>query len=341
MGTLKAPFTWFGGKSRAASVAWAQFGDVANYVEPFFGSGAALLARPEPVKGTETVNDLDAYVANFWRAVQAEPEAVAELMNWPVNESDLEARHKWLVTAARKAEHQQRMRDDPDYYSVKIASLWCWGLCQWIGSGWCAGEWHGRGSEDNSGRGVNVRDEARGGKRPHLRNAGMGVHRKRPHLGDAGRGECERRLDVLIQWMRDLQDRLRNVRVCCGDWSRVCGPTPTIKLGTTGVFLDPPYSDKAGRDNDIYRCEDADVAHAVRAWCLEHGGDKRLRIVLCGYEGEHNNLEKHGWRVEEWKAHGGYGPQRSGSDYQNKFRERLWCSLHCVGQRGLFDAVTP
>lgn len=43
---LKAPFTWFGGKSRVARLVWERFGDPANYVEPFFGSGAILLGRP-------------------------------------------------------------------------------------------------------------------------------------------------------------------------------------------------------------------------------------------------------------------------------------------------------
>lgn len=43
---LRAPFPYFGGKMRVASVVWDRFGDVPNYVEPFFGSGAILLARP-------------------------------------------------------------------------------------------------------------------------------------------------------------------------------------------------------------------------------------------------------------------------------------------------------
>jgi site-specific DNA-adenine methylase len=74
---LKAPFPWFGGKSRVAHLVWDRFGDVANYVEPFFGSGAVLLCRPTS-PGIETVNDLDCMVANFWRALQHDPEAVAE-----------------------------------------------------------------------------------------------------------------------------------------------------------------------------------------------------------------------------------------------------------------------
>lgn len=38
---------YFGGKSRIASEVWARFGDVTSYIEPFFGSGAVLLSRPE------------------------------------------------------------------------------------------------------------------------------------------------------------------------------------------------------------------------------------------------------------------------------------------------------
>ena len=74
---MKAPFPWFGGKSRAAELVWQHFGDVGNYVEPFAGSLAVLLARPHEPR-IETVNDADAYLANFWRALQADPEAVAQ-----------------------------------------------------------------------------------------------------------------------------------------------------------------------------------------------------------------------------------------------------------------------
>ena len=49
---------WFGGKRRAAPLVWERFGAVANVVEPFFGSGAVLLGRPDWQPGmTETVND--------------------------------------------------------------------------------------------------------------------------------------------------------------------------------------------------------------------------------------------------------------------------------------------
>jgi len=83
MEPLKAPFPWFGGKRLVAPIVWKRFGSVVNYVEPFFGSGACLLGRPVPFDGPETINDLDGYVANFWRAVQADPEAVARWSHQP------------------------------------------------------------------------------------------------------------------------------------------------------------------------------------------------------------------------------------------------------------------
>ena len=67
--TLRAPFPWFGGKSKVADLVWDRQGDVDNYVEPFAGSLAVLLARPH-APTIETVNDVDGLLVNFWRAVQ-------------------------------------------------------------------------------------------------------------------------------------------------------------------------------------------------------------------------------------------------------------------------------
>ena len=134
MTDLRAPFPWFGGKSKVSELVWERFGDVANYVEPFFGSGAVLLNRPsEP--GIETVNDLDCMVANFWRALQHDPDVVADAADWPVNEADQHARHLWLVS---QEQFREQMKVDPDFYDAKIAGWWVWGQCIWIGSGWCA-----------------------------------------------------------------------------------------------------------------------------------------------------------------------------------------------------------
>lgn len=117
---MRAPFPYFGGKSTIAGEVWRRFGDVPNYVEPFFGSGAVLLARPEWHLGKmETVNDKDGLLANFWRAVVADPEAVAYCADWPVNENDQHARHAWLVS--QKETLQERLEGDPEYYDAKVA----------------------------------------------------------------------------------------------------------------------------------------------------------------------------------------------------------------------------
>ena len=124
-GTLAAPFPYFGGKSLACSTVWQAFGDVDNYVEPFCGSAAMLLGAPEGQR-VETINDADGFVANFWRAVSKDDAAVAEALDWPVNEADLFARHIWLVQQSEGL--LARLHADPDYYDARIAGWWAWGV---------------------------------------------------------------------------------------------------------------------------------------------------------------------------------------------------------------------
>lgn len=285
---LQAPFPWFGGKSRAADLIWQRFGNVPNYVEPFAGSLAVLLSRPHAPQ-TETVNDADGYLVNFWRSVAAEPEEVAKWADWPVSELDLHARHSWLV---RRVEFVERLREEPNYYDPRIAGWWVWGLCGWIGTGWC--------------------------KLPHLGNAGRGLSRQLPHLGDAGQGE------VIRAWMRALADRLRRTRITCGDWTRVTTDAVTWRHGVTGVLLDPPYSDD---EHDVEYAAGGGVAEAVRAWAIANGDNPLLRIALCGYESEHEMPK--GWEVVAWKARGGYGSQGQGRGRENSRRERIWFSPAC------------
>src|SRR5439155_16138523 len=110
--------------------------------------------------------------------------------------------------------------------------------------------------------GVAVAGSATAGGRPQLGDAyarGRGVH------GNDHAETCAHRRAWLTAWMSRLCDRLRTVRVCCGDWLRVCdSESDTVRLGTTGVFLDPPYSTEAKRDMGLYAVESGDVAHRVR-----------------------------------------------------------------------------
>lgn len=305
--TLQAPFPWFGGKRKVSSEVWRRFGAVENYVEPFFGSGAVLLGRPDPT-GNETINDLDGYVANFWRSVQMSPDETAQWADNPVNENDLHARHVWLLE--RRDQLRPSLEGDPDWHDPQIAGWWVWGISCWIGSGFCSGKgpW-----------GVVNRQLV------HLGNNGRGVNRKLVHLGDNGQG-VNRKRESLVEWFAALSERLRGVRVCSGDWSRVCGPSVTFKHGLTGVFLDPPYADTASRASDLYREDCEKVAHDVREWAITNGEHKLLRIALCGYEGEHQMPAS--WSVYAWSAGEGFGGQAEERTKNGK-RERIWFSPAC------------
>ena len=313
---MKAPFPYFGGKSRIADQVWARFGNPPNYVEPFAGSLAVLLSRPDEPK-IETINDLDCYLANFWRAVQAAPDEVAEWANWPVNEADLHARHLWLLQY-----RPTKVQGDPEYFDAKIAGWWLWGICAWIGGGWCSGK----------GPWKSIEGELTNSQLPHLGTAGQGINRQLPNLGNAGRGinrvnQFETRLDYIKSIINELSVRLRNVRVACGDWTRVVGNSVTVIHGQTALFLDPPYTAEAGYAEGLYTHGDKSLGHTVAKWALEHGEDPKMRIAMCGYDGEYQFPDS--WECLAWKTAGGYGsPNTRG--YKNANRERIWFSPHCL-----------
>lgn len=319
MPDLKAPFPWFGGKSRVAHLVWAAFGDVAHYIEPFAGSLAVLLGRPGGSRSAETVNDRDCYLSNFWRAVQGDPESVAQHADWPVNEADLHSRHSWL---ADQVDFRDQMLSDPDFFDARIAGWWVWGISSWIGGSWC--------KETGS----------RPARKPRLHPRGVGVHSQglaRPHLGRPI-GCSSERFPGIFKRLLLLQSRLRDVRVCCGDWTRVLKMDPGYWRGPTGVFLDPPYSGDAGRTSNIYAVDDLEIAHRAREWALEHGDHPLFRIALCGYEGEHEMPES--WECIPWKAASGYSRNAAGN--ANRSRERIWFSPSCTkrAQLQLFEEAT-
>jgi len=325
-------------------IIWARFGDVPNYVEPFAGSLAVLLGRPGTPK-TETCNDLDGFICNAWRAIQYAPHEVAHYCDWPVSESDMHAKHHYLNAA--RAELTQRLEGNYEYFDAKLAGFWIWGACLWIGSGWCSekGPWRVVDGLLKRGEGGGISR-----KLPHLGDAGRGVAkaslsgitRQLPHLENAGRGVAKASLssnDALYEWMDNLSNRLRRVRIACGDWTRVLGPSVTFKHGMTGIFLDPPYG-HSERVGDIY-AHDTDVAQDVLAWCLENGANPLLRICLAGYDGEHNALEDMGWERVGWKANGGYGNKgKEGRGRENAARECLWFGPACLKpDAGLFGGL--
>lgn len=320
---LTAPFPWFGGKSLAAPLIWRAFGNVPNFVEPFAGSLATLLARPHTPK-VETVNDLDGYIANFWRATKYAPLEVAEYADWPVNEADLHARHLWLV---EQQPLLKRLVDDPDYYDAKIAGWWVWGLCSWIGNGWCYPDVRLKQSRrpevaNANGPGIRV---VLNQCLPKIGTPGHGIHapsRKKP-LTHRNKGvHRDSSVGDLVELFERFAERLRRVRVCCGDWKRVMGQS-TLGIDTShgmtpcGVLLDPPYA-HGERDKRLYREDGSELSSEVRQWALENGDNPCLRVALCGWEGEHDMPAS--WRKVAWKSKG---------STKNRARERLWFSPHC------------
>lgn len=66
------PLKWHGGKHYLAKQIIELFPRHTHYVEPYFGGGAVLLAKPERfVDGhSEIVNDLNGELTNFWRVLR-------------------------------------------------------------------------------------------------------------------------------------------------------------------------------------------------------------------------------------------------------------------------------
>src|SRR5689334_15904688 len=95
---VRTPFPYFGSKRKVAVQIWERFGEPKAYIEPFAGSLSVLLGRPKHSEiVSETVNDADGLLINFWRAVSADSEAVARHADYPISASDLTARHAWLL----------------------------------------------------------------------------------------------------------------------------------------------------------------------------------------------------------------------------------------------------
>ena len=338
--SLAAPFPYFGGKRRAAPTIWRALGDPGGYVEPFAGSAAVLLARPKFTgRRVETINDADGWLVNTWRAIQLSPGEVAHHATGPVTEIDYHARLAWLQ-GRRGPDLVSWLEGDPEAHDPKAAGWWLYVAACGIGDPWGGGPWRvidghlcdsrqatpDRESTD-SPPGVGANREL-----PHLGNAGRGVQRMLPHLGDAGRGVHEIQLAA---YMGRLAARLERVRITCGDWRRVVQPSASRATsggdGSRAIFLDPPYA----TSGDLYAgTTDASVATQVAEWCLTAPLD--TRVILCGYDTEHDALLAHGWRRIEGKAGrgAGYSTRRD-----NGRRERLWLSPACIDdhQHGLFD----
>ena len=306
--TLIAPFPYFGGKRTVAADVWRRLGTPSQYIEPFCGSAAVLLAAPKPA-ALEVVCDGSGFIANFWRAVKHQPGAVAEAADYPVSHIDLGARHIWLMEQRERVGAGLRDAEWPG--DAQVAGWWLWGQCCWIGSGWC--EWSKAGQvphASDAGMGIQAV-----GKVPLASDAGVGIHAlgRVPLASNAGMGDLLTSSGrVAWHWLHKLADRLERVRVVHGDWSRCLNHH--FGGNDTAVFLDPPY-----RAYERVYGEATPVADAVEAWAREHA---HLRIALCGHKGDY---DLPGWDAVGWsRGRSTYGGTKTTDE------ECVWYSPACL-----------
>lgn len=154
-----------------------------------------------------------------------------------------------------------------------------------------------------------------------------------PPQSDAGSNQTPEVIKNLkvYQWMQELALHFRYAHLLCTDWVKTVKPSIISNASApVGIVLDPPYSGNL-RDPELYVVESLDVSANVRAWCIENGNNPKLRIALCGYEGEHEMPPD--WEVLEWKATNGYSAlnkDRNARSRHNPHRERVWFSPHCL-----------
>jgi len=288
---MKSLFPYFGGKSSIADVIWKHLGDVGSYVEPFFGSGAGLAARPHrvtPSTHVELVNDLNGWLVNAWRSVQHDPESVMRhLQTLSYSEADLRAA-KRLVYSKDLSEQLE----DLDWHDARIGAYWLAIMCGFVAT---------------DGGSNNAKGSLRTG------NKGQGVHRP----------------DFSLSEIEAWSHRMQRVRIMQGPWQRcvssrgrMCG----FSSHEVGVYLDPPYTD--GTMDTYGERHDATPALESAQWAVEHGDDPAMRIIYSGYEGTVEFPDT--WRVIEWKASEGYGRTGGTTGRENAHRERLWLSPHCL-----------
>jgi len=300
---MKAPFPYFGGKSKVADEVWQRFGQPKRYIEPFCGSAAVLLQRPGGAPSgarDEVINDFDGFITNFYRTVKQQPDELIELMDYTVSELDLHARRDWLQGV--EDELIESLRADPHYCHAKAAAWWCWGVCQSIGGGWPYSDSNLSPEHSINGRGIFSTIDTE-------------------------------------KTIHGLSHRFSKTKILFGSWERCIESWSALHINRSenapaAVFLDPPYPNNTG-SSTVYGKDSNSVAYQVEQWCRQHQDDPTLRIALCGYKGSYKLPE---WNKHHWKAKGGYANQ-SETENENRHRETVWFSPQCRNdvQKSIFS----
>ena len=257
---MEPPLPYFGGKAKIASYFWKRFGKANIYLEPFAGMAATILLRPTtsfPTSSRETINDNDAMIANFFRSLKIAPEEVFENAEDPPIEVELVARQRAIVEGRDRL---QKMLVDVNFCDPKLAGwfMYC--------------------------RAHAVRPRSKSNK-PEL---------DKPSF-HAGGMLSKKRRDNGLEEVTAFKERLRDVRICFGDYKRllVDAEVKVPKAHIVAILADPPYR----KTGTMYAEKQFDHAPLLER-CVELGRRENVRIALCGYWGDYTMPDD--WTVERW-----------------------------------------
>jgi hypothetical protein len=135
-------------------------------------------------------------------------------------------------------------------------------------------------------------------------------------------GGVRRQGQDLAEYFSVLADRLSNVVFHYGDWTRIANLAErNARRANCAILLDPPYDYGTGRQKKLYDHDSPGVSAYACRWALARAKTHpRLRIALCGYEGEHQMPAD--WEELPWWSRIGRG------------RERIWFSPNCLKAGG-------
>lgn len=275
---MKTPFPHFGAKHRVAPIIWERFGNPSYYYEPFGGSLGTLLKRPAPT----ALNERQRY--------EYVGDADCLITNFfraakLANPEDLARLADWTTSQldleARSAwlKTQRRSLHEGLIGDPKWYDLECAAYFVWVQS---------------------VKISTNGTSVVLRRTAGV-----------------RRRNQDLTEYFTALAERLKHVVIHYGDWTKLANAAGMESLHSdTAILLDPPYKYATGRQKGLYVTDSGDVAAYVHRWALARAAtNPKLKIALCGFDGEHKLPPS--WEEFAWSSKLGKG------------RERIWFSPSC------------
>ena len=244
---IKALAPWFGGKRNLAPRIVAELGEHRVYWEPFCGSMAVLLAKPQCVM--ETVNDLHAGLVNLARVIQ-HPTLGAMLYRQLRRTLMCEDIFNDASQEAREDEKRgfvQRILDDGilPTDSDRLLCAYDYFVTSWLGRNGCAGQAHGKTGS------YCVRYTANG-------------------------GHAAKRWNSVIRSIPAWRKRMASVTILNRDGFDLLGRIDDAER--TAIYVDPPYLVKGAKYLHDFEQQD----HVRLADCLRRF--KKARVVVSYYE---------------------------------------------------------